>query len=258
MCQCVVPALSRTSLDKSPTQSVILARMDAVKLVDVEKGLVEGWAIPFGGPMPGGKDLDGEAFTKDTELFLDAYAKRPVLYFHGMDKALGVGPIGAEVKWEQKDGGIWLEAQLSLTTKYHEHVMELARRGLLGYSTGANPHSVVKSASGLIEQWMWAETSLLPIPANPFGMVTMKALGLTKPMSVTDQMQLCEKLGHFPDAGEVAVSMAEKTQKNEKPDAALVARIEALEAERRDREKAQIDEARRENKRLMEAANVTG
>ena len=63
--------------------------MDAVKLVDVEKGLVEGWAIPFGGPMPGGKDLDGEAFSKDTELFLDAYDKRPILYFHGMDKALG-------------------------------------------------------------------------------------------------------------------------------------------------------------------------
>ena len=59
--------------------------MDAVKLVDVEKGLVEGWAIPFGGPMPGGKDLDGEAFSKDTELFLDAYDKRPstVLPRHG-------------------------------------------------------------------------------------------------------------------------------------------------------------------------------
>ena len=172
-----------------------------------------------------------------------------------MDKALGVEPIGAEVKWEQKDGGIWLEAQLSLTAKYHEHVMELARRGLLGYSTGATPHSVVKSASGLIEQWMWAETSLLPIPANPFGMVTMKALGLTKPMPVTDQMQLCQKLGHFPDAGEVAVAMAEKTQDN-KPDAALVARIEALEAERRQRDVADMDRVRREVKRLKEALDV--
>ena len=141
--------------------------MDAVKLVDVEKGLVEGWAIPFGGPMPGGKDLDGEAFTKDTELFLDAYDKRPLLYFHGMDKALGVGPIGAEVKWEQKDGGIWLEAQLSKSGEYQEHVLELARRGLLGFSSGANPRSVVKSASGLIERWMWMETSLLPNQATP-------------------------------------------------------------------------------------------
>ena len=232
--------------------------MDAVKLVDVSKGLIEGFAIPFGGPMPGGKDLDGEAFSKDTELYLDAYDKRPVLYFHGMDKAVGPGPIGTEVKWEQRDGGIWLEAQLSKSGQYQEYILDLAKRGLLGYSSAANPHSKVVSASKMIERWMWMETSLLPIPANPFGMVTMKALGLTKPMPVTDQVQLCEKLGHFPDAGEVAVWMAEKTQKNEKPAAELVARIEALEAERRDREKALIDEARRENKRLMEAANVTG
>ena len=189
--------------------------MDAVKLVDVEKGLIEGWAIPFDGPMPGGKDLDGEAFSKDTELFLDAYDKRPLLYSHGMDKALGVGPIGAEVKWEQKDGGIWLEAQLALSGKYQEYILELAKRGKLGFSSGANPQGVVKNASGLIERWMWMETSLLPIPANPFGMVTMKSLGASEPMSVSDQMKLCEKLGHFPDAGEVAVWMAEhgKTEK---------------------------------------------
>ena len=93
------PVLTRVQL------KALYWRMDAVKLVDVEKGLVEGWAIPFGGPMPGGKDLDGEAFSKDTELFLDAYDKRPLLYFHGMDKALGVGPIGAEVKWEQAAPG---------------------------------------------------------------------------------------------------------------------------------------------------------
>ena len=45
---------------------------------------------------------------------------------------------------------------------------------------------------------MWMETSLLPIPANPFGMATMKALGLTEPMPIADQMKLCEKLGPLP------------------------------------------------------------
>ena len=205
--------------------------------------------------MPGGKDFEGDAFTKDTELYLDAYEKRPLLYFHGMDKALGVGPIGAEVKWEQKDGGIWLEAQLSKSGKYQEYVLELARRGLLGYSSGANPRSVTKAASGLIERWMWNETSLLPIPANPFGMVTMKALGASEPMPVSDQMQLCEKLGRFPDAGEVAGWMAEKTHDN-KSGAALVARIEALEAEKTQRERVELDEVRRETKRLKEALDV--
>ena len=69
--------------------------MEAVKLVDVEKGLIEGFAIPFGGPMAGGKDLDGEAFTKDTELYLDAYGQASaMLYHHGIDKAMGTAPIG--------------------------------------------------------------------------------------------------------------------------------------------------------------------
>ena len=232
--------------------------MDAVKLVDVDKGLIEGWAIPFGGPMPGGKDLDGEAFSKDTDLYLDNYPSRPILYQHGKDSLLGYRPIGSEVKVTRKEQGIWLEAQLRMAGQYKDMILELLGKEMLGFSSGANMGSVAKTTDGLITSWLWNETSLTPMPANPFGMVTMKALGHTEPMPVTDQMQLCEKLGHFPDAGEVAVWMAEKTQKNEKPAAELVARIEALEAERRDREKALIDEARRENKRLMEAANVTG
>ena len=252
--------------------------MESVKLTDVDKGIVEGWAIPFGGPMPGGKDLDGEAFSKDTELYLDAYDRRPVLYFHGMDKALGLTPIATEVKWEQKDDGVWLEAQLSKSGKYQEHVLELARRGLLGYSSGANPRSVVKSASGEIESWMWMETSLLPIPSNPFGMVTMKALGLKEPMAVEDQIQVCEKLGHFPDAGEVATWMAEngKTEKAAFSDEMLerFVRLEISNGEMAsevselkwqlgvvqrqlnpDGNKS-VKELREENARVMEAANV--
>ena len=232
--------------------------MDAVKLVDVDKGLIEGWAIPFGGPMPGEKDLDGEAFTKETELYLDNYPSRPILYQHGKDSLLGYRPIASEVKVTRKEQGIWLEAQLRMAGQYKDMILELLGKEMLGFSSGANLGSVAKTAEGIITSWLWNETSLTPMPANPFGMVTMKALGASDPLPVSDQMQLCEKLGHFPDAGEVAVWMAEKTQKNEHPDAALVARIEALEAERRDREKALIDEARRENKRLMEAANVTG
>ena len=48
----------------------------------------------------------------------------------------------------------------------------------------------------------------------------MKALDFTEPIPVSDQVQMCEKLGHFPDTGEVAVWMAEKTH-DDKPDAAL-------------------------------------
>ena len=234
--------------------------MDAVKLVDVDKGLIEGFAIPFGGPMPGGKDLDNEAFTKDTELFLDAYDKRPLLYHHGMDKAMGTKPIGPSGDWEEREGGIWLQAQIDMGVKFRDHLIELAKGGLLGFSTGAHPRSVVKSAAGLIERWMWIETSLTPIPSNPFSMIAMKAHGYKNEVDLPDQVQLCEKLGHFPDAGEVAEWRAEKAQKA-KPDArevaSLVARIQALEAEKTQREQVENDKIRREIKRLKEALDVT-
>ena len=82
---------------------------------------------------------------------------------------------------------------------------------------------------------MWMETSLTPIPANPFSMITMKAHGYEDEIHIPDQVRICEKLGHIPDAGEVVAWRAEKRY-DYRPDAALVARIEALEAEKQQRE----------------------
>ena len=263
--------------------------MESVKLVDEDEGIVEGWAIPFGGPLTGEKDLDGEAFSKDTEFFLDAYDERPLLFEHGNDKTMGMSPIGPSGEWEKRDDGIWLLTQIERAAKYREHLIELAKRGLLGFSSGAHPMSKVKSASGRIEQWMWIETSLTPIPSNPFGMVATKALGLTTPVPIEDQVQICEKVGHFPDAGEVAVWLAErgKVGKAEFSDD-MLERLVRLEAElptgmserftrletnfwdlrsdvgdlqrqlNPDDELKSTKELRAENARLMEAANVPG
>ena len=91
---------------------------------------------------------------------------------------------------------------------------------------------------------------------DPWVAIATKS-GRRPALQLVEYAALRSHLGHLPDAGEVAVWMAEKVQGDDKRDP-LLRRIEALEAERLDREKAQIDEARRENKRLMEAANVTG
>ena len=71
-------------------------------------------------------------------------------------------------------------------------------------------------------------------------------------MPVSDQIQLCEKLGHFPDDGEVArMGGRERRMSNEPRCYALEARIEALEAERRQRDEAVIERStRRDNARL--------
>ena len=250
--------------------------MDAVKLVDITKGLIEGWAIPFGGPMPGNKDLDGEAFTKETELYLDAYPSRPLLYHHGLDVTMGFAPIGSEVKAMRKEGGIWLEAQMNLAGQYKDLLMELLGNNMLGFSSGANPHSIAKTSGGVIKSWLWMETSLTPTPSNPYALVASKSGGVIP--TLVEQHAMLTSLGHLPDAGEVAVWMAEKAQKD--PDgAALQSRLEkmvaeALDLERRKRDQeseverlqrenrqlttaAELGEARRENARIMEAANVT-
>ena len=245
--------------------------MEAAKLVDAEKGLIEGWAIPFGGPMPGGKDLDGEAFTPETEFYLPNYTARPLKYHHGKDVTLGHHKIGVEVKATRKERGIWLEAQLDQAHLYVDMLKELLGEGWLGFSSGAIPNTVAKTSDGIITSWEWSETSLTPTPANPFSMITAKSVAVGDPwvaiatksgqqpaLQLVEYAALRSRLGRLPDAGDVAVWMTEKTQTDAKPDATLVARVEALEAERRDREKALIDAARRENERLMEAANVTG
>ena len=231
--------------------------MEAVKLVDIEKGLIEGWAIPFGGPMPGGKDLDGEAFTKDTELYLNAYPSRPLFYHHGKDSLLGFGAIGTEVKATRKEEGIWLEAQLNMAGQYKELLLQLLTKDMLGFSSGANPGSISKTADGFIKSWLWTETSLTPMPANPYSVIFAKSGGGMPNPNLAEQAALLSHLGHLPDASEMAVWMAEKThENNNKPGAALVARIEALEADVRQREQAEMDEVRRNIKRLKEALDV--
>ena len=179
-------------------------------MVDLEKGLFEGWAIPFGGPMPGGKDLEGEAFTSDTELYLDAYPSRPLLYHHGKDSLLGFGSIASEVKATRKEKGIWLEAQMHMAGRYKDLLLELLGKEMLGFSSGANPGSIVKTSDGFIKSWLWNETSLTPLPANPYGIVSTKSGGSLPNLS--QQEAMLSELGRLPDAGEVVVWMAEKTQ----------------------------------------------
>ena len=106
--------------------------MEAVKLVDIDKGLIEGWAIPFGGPMPGGKDLDGEAFTKDTEFYLTPTHRGLSCTTTARTRCLGFGAIGTEVKATRKEEGIWLEAQLNMAGQYKELLLQLLTKDYAG------------------------------------------------------------------------------------------------------------------------------
>lgn len=154
---------------------------NALKLID-QSGRVGGYLVVWGNPAQ--KDLQGEFFTPETELGLDWYTQRPMLYHHGLDGTMKSSVIGVINNLKADATGVWAEAQLNLRNKYVETVLKLIEQGILGWSSGSLPHLVEVAADGKIKRWPIVEGSATPTPAEPrrTGISTIKsayaALGL--------------------------------------------------------------------------------
>ncbi len=140
------------------------------------------------------RDLQAEYFSKRTDLGLDYYSRRPVLYHHGLDKDAGGDLIGVIDRLAPDEIGLWCEAQLDKHHRYLEAIKQLIARGALGWSSGSLPNLVQKSADGEILKWVLVEASLTPTPAQPYHTTihaiksTYEALGLDlEPLESTDQ-----------------------------------------------------------------------
>ncbi len=146
----------------------------AVKALD-GRGRVGGYLVVWGDADR--RDLQGEYFTPDTELGLDWYPRRPVLYQHGLDGALGPKMIGQIEALRPDATGVWVEAQLDLRNHWARAVLELVGRAALGWSSGSLPHLVAVEPDGHIRRWPIVEGSLTPTPAEPrlTDAVTVKA-----------------------------------------------------------------------------------
>lgn len=141
--------------------------MNPVSFVKGTRDMIEGLAIPFGGPLAG-RDLDGEFFSKNTDLCLEWFDVRPLLYDHGLDGALQTSVVGRVKSHEIKSDGLWVRAQLDRNSKYREVVGELIGAAGVGFSSGAMQHLVeTDRKTGEILRWPWVEESLTPTPANP-------------------------------------------------------------------------------------------
>lgn len=162
--------------------------MEAVKFVEGSDTLIEGLAIPYGGPLAG-KDLQGEDFGPDTDLALDWFpAGRPVIYHHGVDGGLKTTVQGRQIEHTETDEGIWARAQLDASAKYHATVSRLVRSGKLFFSSGSMTHLVdVDQETGHIKRWPWVELSLTPTPANPLAVVhAVKAADILDHLAAAD------------------------------------------------------------------------
>lgn len=143
----------------------------AVKFAKGSDSIIEGLAIPYGGPF-GGKDLDGEFFSKNTDFCLDWFEVRPTIYDHGLDDGMKAAVVGKVAGYEPTDAGVWAQVQLGRNHQYLTAIQELVQKGALAFSSGAMPHLVQKDRkSGEITRWPWVELSLTPTPANPDAIV---------------------------------------------------------------------------------------
>jgi HK97 family phage prohead protease len=141
---------------------------------------VQGYLVRFGNPSD--TDLEGDYFTKETDFgrpLKDGQKFALNLYYHhGQDKLIGTKSIGSGFI-SMDDKGLWMQAQIEMNDEYNKMIMELAKQGKLGYSSGAASHLVERKSVGNayeIKRWTLAEASLTPRPAESRNIVNAKAL----------------------------------------------------------------------------------
>ena len=148
-----------------------------IKMTDLDKGIITGLAIPYGGPLEG-KDLMGDFFSSDTDFHFDWFPTgRPLLFEHGIDSSIKESVVGRQTTFTQEDTGVWATAQLNRAHQYFEAITELIGQKALAFSSGSVMHLVSRKTQGEITNWPWIELSLTPMPANPWAAIdSAKAL----------------------------------------------------------------------------------
>jgi hypothetical protein len=129
-------------------------------------------AIPFGGPLKGGRDLDGEYFSPRTDPKPNWFKEHPVLFHHGQDAVVGAEDVGIEEEITKESDGWWANLWLDRSSRYFAQLDALIRAGKMFGSSGSMAHLVRKAADGEILVWPHVEQTLTPTPANIFARIT--------------------------------------------------------------------------------------
>ena len=168
-------------------EAIIEREDDTEKRMKADGDYVEtGWrvlGVPFGGPIDG-RDLDGEAFTPETDIWLKIGDKVNLTYYHGFDpdtigkKQKIPALIGRATYIGADERGHWFEAVLDGEEPLAQRLMK-ADITELRASSGAINHLVRKDAGGLISVWPVGELALFDInewrlPANDFAVIEAK------------------------------------------------------------------------------------
>lgn len=130
-------------------------------------GRVGGYGVLF--TSADDPDLQGDFFTKSTDLELEGRESLLTMWDHGLDSVLKRRRLGRATH-KVEDVGVWFETKLNEADDYEKAVYGLAKAGKLGWSTGSAPHLVervpVKKAFEL-KSWPIIEVSLTHMPVEP-------------------------------------------------------------------------------------------
>ena len=176
------------------------------------------------GVVYGGVDLDGEAFTPDTDYQLDLVPSKPVFYDHAQRDIKH--PLGFVAELKADDDGLWIEAELDRSRQYVDSVMALVHAGRLGWSSGSVSH-LAQRAGGVIKSWPIVEFSLTPTPAEP------RTLGVSELKSLIELLPELNQLypaDEVPTDGEQGATKMTDEVKTVEPVQAPPANTEVLDA----------------------------
>jgi hypothetical protein len=135
-------------------------------------GKIAGYGILFTSATD--PDLQGEVFTKETDLELEIGDRRSIYYRHGSHPIIKDRKLGKATLTMKDDAGAFFEGELNLRDDYERYIYKLAEMGKLGWSTGSMPHLVRKELmvdgkhkAMALKSWPIGEISLTPSPVEP-------------------------------------------------------------------------------------------
>lgn len=148
--------------------------MDTLKAEQLTGSKWRVLAIPFGGPLPGGKDTDREYFDRETDIKPHWFKARPVIFHHGLDPKARDEDYGEqELDAEPDDEGWWSTAWLNRSARYWQQIDSMLRAGKMYGSSGTLAHLArTNRKTGHIEVWPHVEQSLTLTPANPYARIS--------------------------------------------------------------------------------------
>ena len=156
----------------------ILDTLNAVKILAQNDSVatVGGYGIVFGG-----RDLEGETFTKTTDYMIDLVPRKLVFYDHAQQLNHKIGTVSND-DIIVDDTGLWIQAQLDKSAQYVDGVLKLIDEGVIGWSSGSVAH-LARRDNGVIKTWPIVEFSLTPTPAEPrtLGVDRIKAMAESDP-----------------------------------------------------------------------------